>query len=77
RLYHKRFLDRYLDWDIFVNGYLALNGQKAENKRWKQKMEEKLTGKGYKPGAVERMGETVETNRQFLEKYSFLFEPPY
>lgn len=77
RLYHKRFLERYLDWDIFVNGYLGLNGQKAANKRWKQKMEEKLTGKGYKAGVVERMGETVEKNRQFLEKYSFLFEPPY
>lgn len=77
RLYHKRFLERYLDWDIFVNGYLGLNGEKAGNKRWKQKMEEKLTGKGYKSGVVERMGETVEKNRQFLEKYSFLFEPPY
>lgn len=77
RLYHKRFLERYLDWDIFVNGYLGLNGQKAANKRWKQKMEEKLKGKGYKSGVVERMGETVEKNRQFLEKYSFLFEPPY
>jgi hypothetical protein len=77
RLYHRRFLERYLDWDIFVNGYLGLNGEKAANKRWKQKMEEKLTGKGYKPGVVERMGETVEKNRQFLEKYSFLFEPPY
>lgn len=77
RLYHKRFLERYLDWDIFVNGYLGLNGEKSGNKRWKQKMEEKLTGKGYKSGVVERMGETVEKNRQFLEKYSFLFEPPY
>jgi hypothetical protein len=77
RLYHKRFLERYLDWDIFVNGYLGLNGEKAANKRWKQKMEEKLTGKGYKSGVVERMGETVEKNRKFLEKYSFLFEPPY
>ena len=77
RLYHRRFLERYLDWDIFVNGYLGLNGKKADNKRWKQKMEEKLIGKGYKSGVVERMGETVEKNRQFLEKYSFLFEPPY
>jgi hypothetical protein len=77
RLYHKRFLERLLDWDVFVNGYLSLNGQKAGNKRWKQKMEEMLTGKGYKSGVVSRMEETVEKNRQFLEKYSFLFEPPY
>jgi len=77
RLFHKRFLDRVLDWDMFVNGYLVLNGEKVANKRWKQKMEEMLTGKGYKSGAVERMGETVEKNRTFLEKYSYLFEPPY
>ncbi len=77
RLFHKRFLDRVLDWDMFVSGYLSLNGEKAANKRWKQKMEEMLTGKGYKSGAVERMGKTVEQNRTFLEKYSFLFEPPY
>jgi hypothetical protein len=76
-LFHKRFLERLLDWDIFVNGYLALNGEKATNKRWKQTMEDTLKGKGYKSGVVERMGETVEKNRQFLEKYSFLFEPPY
>ena len=77
RLYHKRFLERYLDWDMFVNGYLSLNGEKSANKRWKQKMEEKLTGKGYKSGVVSRMGETIEKNRSFLEKYSYLFEPPY
>ena len=40
-------------------------------------MEEMLTGKGYKSGVVSRMEETVEKNRKFLEKYSFLFEPPY
>ncbi|HET6975884.1 MAG TPA: hypothetical protein VFI24_06160 [Pyrinomonadaceae bacterium] len=77
RLYHKRFLERYLDWDIFVSGYLSLNGEKAGNKRWKQKMEEKLTGKGYKSGVVTRTVQTIEKNRAFLEKYSFLFEPPY
>ena len=77
RLFHKRFLDRLLDWDMFVNGYLSLNGEKTANNRWKQKLEEMLTGKGYKAGAVERMGKTVEANRTFLEKYSFLFEPPY
>jgi hypothetical protein len=40
-------------------------------------MKDRLEANGYKPGAVERMGETVEKNRKFLEKYSFLFEPPY
>jgi len=76
-LFHKRFLERLLDWDIFVSGYLAMNSHKPANTRWKKKMTDMLTKNGYKPGAVERMGETVEKNRQFLEKYSFLFEPPY
>ena len=76
-LFHKKFLSRLLDWDIFVNGYLGLNSHKDEDKRWRKKMAERLEANGYKPGAVERLGETVEKNREFLEKYSFLFEPPY
>jgi hypothetical protein len=76
-LYHKRFLERLLDWDIFVNGYLALDGNQDANKHWKKKMKEMLSKNGYKAGAVERMSETVEQNRAFLEQYSFLFEPPY
>lgn len=76
-LFHKRFLERLLDWDIFVNGYLRMNSHMEANKRWKKKMQDMLADKGYKPGVVERMGETVEKNRAFLEKYSFLFEPPY
>ncbi len=76
-LFHKRFLERLLDWDIFVTGYLAMNSNKAANRRWKEEMKQRLTAHGYKAGAVERMSETVEKNRKFLEKYSFLFEPPY
>jgi hypothetical protein len=76
-LFHKRFLDRLLDWDVFVTGYLAMNSNKAANKRWKDEMKQRLAANGYKAGAVERMSETVEKNRKFLEKYSFLFEPPY
>lgn len=76
-MFHKRFLERLLDWDIFVNGYLAMNNHQAANKRWKEKMKDRLVANGYKAGAVERMSETVEKNRKFLEKYSYLFEPPY
>ena len=71
-MFHKRFLHRLLDWDIFVNGYLN-NGDDG----WKEKMIERFTAHKYKPGALERMSETVEKNRTFLEKYAFLFEPPY
>jgi hypothetical protein len=75
-LYHKRFLERLLDWDIFVNGYLAMNSN-GTSRSFKKKMKVRLEKHGYKPGAFERMGETVDTNRKFLEKYSYLFEPPY
>lgn len=71
-LFHKRFLARLLDWDMFVTGYFE-NG----NKRWQEKMRERLEANGYKAGALERMSETVEKNREFLEKYAFLFAPPY
>lgn len=71
-LFHKRFLQRLLDWDMFVHGYLE-NG----NGLWKEAMRKHLEANGYKRGAVERMSETVEKNRKFLEKYAFLFEPPY
>ncbi len=76
-LFHKRFLDRLLDWDIFVDGYLALNGNDEATRVWKKQMRDRLEARGYKSGAVERMGETVEKNRDFLEKYAFLFAPPY
>ena len=75
-LFHKRFLERLLDWDIFVDGYLSMNGNK-EGSKFVKKMKERLEKHGYKAGAFDRMGETVEKNREFLEKYSYLFEPPY
>ncbi len=75
-LFHKQFLERLLDWDTFVEGYLQMNNHKAADTRWKKKMTDMLAAKGYKNGAVERLCETVEKNREFLEKYSFLFRPP-
>lgn len=75
-LFHKQFLDRLLDWDTLVEGYLQLNNHQAANTRWKKKMQDMLAGKGYKNGALENLCKTVEKNREFLHKYSFLFQPP-
>lgn len=75
-LFHKQFLERLLDWDTFVTGYLQMNNHKSANTRWKKKMENTLAAKGYRNGAVEGLSETVEKNREFLKKYSFLFQPP-
>jgi hypothetical protein len=75
-LFHKQFLERLLDWDTLVEGYLQLNNHQAANARWKKKMQDMLAAKGYKNGAVESLCKTVEKNREFLHKYSFLFRPP-
>lgn len=76
-LFHKQFLERLLDWDTFVGGYLRLNNHKSANTRWKNKMKGMLAAKGYRNGAVDTLSETVEKNREFLQKYSFLFQPPH
>ncbi len=75
-LFHEQFLERLLDWDTFVGGYLQLNSDETENKRWKTKMKKMLATKGYKNGAVENLGKTVDNHREFLQRYSFLFQPP-
>lgn len=74
-LFHKQFLDRLLDWDTFVEGYLQMNNHKSANARWKKKMKDLLAAKGYRNGAVEKLSVTVEKNRDFLQRYSFLFQP--
>ncbi|MGH8508261.1 MAG: hypothetical protein ACREVH_06035 [Gammaproteobacteria bacterium] len=74
-LFHKQFLERLLDWDTFVGGYLRMNDHKSANTRWKKKMKNMLDVKGYRNGAVEKLSEIVEKNREFLQKYSFLFQP--
>ena len=73
-LFHKQFLDRLNDWDTFVAGYLPMNSHKAAKTRWKKKMTNMLSGKGYRNGAVQSMCETADENREFLEKYLFLFQ---
>jgi hypothetical protein len=74
-LFHKQFLDRLLDWDTFVEGYLQMNNHKSANTRWKKKIKDLLAAKGYRNGAVEKLSVTVEKNRDFLQRYSFLFQP--
>jgi len=74
-LFHKQFLERLLDWDTFVEGYLQTNNHKSANTRWKKKMKDLLAAKGYRNGAVEKLSITVEKNRDFLQRYSFLFQP--
>ena len=72
-LFNKQFLERLLDWDTIVGGYLQRNNHKSPNTRWKKEMKKMLTAKGYKIGAFDTFIDTIEKNRGFLETYSNLF----
>jgi hypothetical protein len=73
-LFHKAFLDRLLDWDLLVGGYFHMNGNKSAARRWKKEMKERLATNGYTNGAFESYMETIEENKVFLERYSFIFD---
>jgi len=73
-LFHETFLERLLDWDTVVGGYLQLNNHKSVNAKWKKAMNAMLSAKGYRKGACNKLIATIEKNRPFLERYSFLFD---
>ena len=73
-LFHDTFLERLLDWDTVVGGYLRLNNHKSVNAKWKKEMNAMLAAKGYRKGACNALIATIEKNRPFLERYSFLFQ---
>jgi hypothetical protein len=73
-LFHETFLERLLDWDTVVGGYLKLNNHKSVNAQWKKAMNAMLFAKGYRKGACNTFIATIEKNRPFLERYSFLFD---
>jgi len=73
-VFHKDFLDRLLDWDKLVEGYFRLKGNLSAARQWKKEMKKMLAAKGYGSGAFDSYMETIEQNRAFLERYSFLFD---
>jgi hypothetical protein len=73
RLFSKVFIDRLLVWDTLVGGYFQMNGDKSANAALKKEMKKMLSAKGYRNGAYESYMETIEENRGFLERYSYLF----
>jgi hypothetical protein len=74
RLFSEVFVDRLLVWDTLVGGYFQMNGDQSANARVKKAMKEMLAAKGYRNGAYESYMETIEKNRAFLERYSYLFQ---
>jgi hypothetical protein len=70
----KVFIERLLDLDALFSGYLQLTPEILASTRWKQEMKMMLNTRGYKPGACDEYIDAIETNRAFLERYSFLFD---
>jgi hypothetical protein len=61
------FVERLLDWDTFVAGYL-----KRES-GWKTRMKRMFKDKGYESDAFEYYSEAVEKYRGFIDRNSFLY----
>jgi len=74
RLFNKGVIEKLLDWDILVDGYLRINGNKSVATRWKNKMRKMLAEKGYREDAFDVYLEAMDKNRAFLERHSSLFE---
>jgi hypothetical protein len=65
--FSETFVNRLLDWDMFVAGYLR------REPGWKPRMKRMFKDKGYEPDAFEYYSEAVEKYRGFIERNSFLY----
>jgi hypothetical protein len=74
QLFSKVFIDRLLVWDTLVAGYFRMNGDKSANADVMKEMKAMLAAKGYNDGAFGSYMGTIKKNRDFLERYSYLFE---
>lgn len=73
-LFSEVFIERLLDWDSLVRGYLQMKRNKTSGTAWKNEMKKMLAAKGYGRGAFESYFEVMEKHRDFLQRTSFLFE---
>jgi len=74
RLFTKGVRDKLFDWDMIVDGYLRINGNKSAAAIWKDKMKKVLVDKGYQHDTLDVYLNVIEKNRPFLERHSYLFE---
>jgi len=73
RLFSKRLVTHLRDWDVLVDGYLKMNGDRAAASRWQRSMKRKLAAKGYREDMFAAYVGVIEKNKEFLSRYSFLF----
>lgn len=72
-LFDQVFLERLLDWDTLVKGYLRIKPDTAASSGWKDKQREMLEAKAYEGHEIDAHMEALENNKAFLETHSFLF----
>jgi hypothetical protein len=73
-LFNKVFIERLLVLDTLVGGYLQAKPDMAMSRAWKEEMKKMLAAKGYGESSFDAYIEIIEKNREFLERYSFLFD---
>jgi hypothetical protein len=73
RLFSKHLIAHLRDWDVLVDGYLRMNGDRAAASRWQRSMKRKLAAKGYRKDMFAAYVGVIEKNKEFLTRYSFLF----
>ncbi|MGI9065049.1 MAG: hypothetical protein ACR2HX_01400, partial [Pyrinomonadaceae bacterium] len=72
-LFDHVFVERLLDWDKLVKGYLRIKPNIAASSKWKGKQKEMLAAKAYEEHEIDAHMEAIESNKAFLEAHSFLF----
>jgi hypothetical protein len=73
-LFNEQFVRRLPDWDVFVSGYLHLNGNESATTTWKKEIKKTLAANGYRDDSFENFEKAIGKNREFLERYRQLFE---
>lgn len=73
-LFSKRFIERLLDWDTVVDGYIQTKHDKSLATPWKRKMRRMLDAKGYKSVTLDCYLEFIEENWEWLRPYLHLYK---
>lgn len=73
-LFNAVFIERLLDWDTLVKGYLQSEPNTAARRTWQEQMKKMLVAKGYRRPPFNSYMEALEKNRAFLTRYAFLFD---
>jgi hypothetical protein len=73
-LFSRRFIERLLDWDAVVDGYVQIKHNKLRAAPWKRKMRRTLDAKGYKSVTLDCYLEFIENHWDLLKPYLYLYQ---